>query len=178
MKATVWLLIFFSCLTFYLSAYNLLMVKTHPLKFETEIIKNANTFNLPTELVASVINVESSFRKDSKSSRNAIGLMQIKLSTANYLNQLENKENITETDLFSPSINVYYGCKYLRYLLNKFKILNTSLAAYNAGETRVREWLKKYSTDGLNLNYIPYIETKNYVEKVTKNIKFYSKIFA
>lgn len=179
MKIGAWVLIFFSCVAFVLSGYNLFMVYTHPLKFENEIIESARNFDLSPALVASIINTESSFRENAKSSKNAIGLMQIKLSTANYLNDIEGDENITEEELFEPITNIQYGCEYLKYLINKFDDINTALASYNAGETRVKSWLSSgvYSTDGKTLMYIPYEETRNYVEKINKNIKFYEKLF-
>jgi soluble lytic murein transglycosylase len=155
------------------------MAYTHPLRFNQTILENAKTYSLSPSLVASVINVESSFNENSKSNKNAVGLMQIKLSTANYLNDLKHKKHITEEEIFIPSTNIQYGCEYLRYLLSKFEDLNTVLAAYNAGETIVRKWLSSgvVSIDGKTLTYIPYEETRNYVEKINKNIKYYKKIF-
>lgn len=179
MKIWIWILLCASCFTFVLSGYKLYLVFTHPLKFKQEIVFFAHENNLDPGLVASVINVESSFREDAHSHKNAIGLMQIKLSTANYLNNLTSQAEINETDLFNPSTNINYGCAYLKYLIMKFENIETSLAAYNAGETKVRNWLKSgiYSMDGKTLNYIPYEETRNYVKKINENMVFYSKIF-
>ncbi|MBQ8615355.1 MAG: lytic transglycosylase domain-containing protein [Clostridia bacterium] len=179
MKIGAFILIFFSCVAFVLSAYNLFNVFTHPLKFETEIVECSKNFNLSPELVASLINVESSFNENSRSNKDAIGLMQLKLSTANYMNELNSQDDITENELFNPKMNINLGCQYLRYLINKFENINTALASYNAGETRVRSWLNSgiYSTDGKTLSYIPYEETRNYVEKINKNLKYYKKIF-
>lgn len=179
MKVSAWILIFLSCVAFALSGYNLYLVFTHPLKFKEEIILSAKEFELSPELVASVVNVESSFNEKAKSNKSAIGLMQIKLSTANYLNDLKSENHITEEELFNAKTNIKYGCEYLNYLMKKFQNMNTVLAAYNAGETRVRSWLNSgiYSIDGKTLGYIPFEETRNYVEKVNENLKFYSKIF-
>ena len=173
------ILILFSSVAFFISAYNLFNVYTHPLKFENEINFYAEKYDLTPALVASVINVESSFNENAKSNKNAIGLMQIKLSTANYMQELNSENTLTEQELFNPEININLGCRYLKYLIDKFKNINTSLAAYNAGETNVRNWLNSgiYSTDGIILNYIPFKETRNYVEKINKNIKFYTKIY-
>ena len=101
--------------------------------------------------------------------------MQIKLDTANYLNNIYNTPQIDEKMLFTPEINIKYGCLYFNYLMKKFENKETALAAYNAGETRVRIWLgdKKYSKDGKTLIEIPFKETANYVKKVEKNLKFY-----
>lgn len=178
MKFLTYILLSFILFTFSLSVYKLYLVKTHPLKYKDEILLNSKQYDLEASLISSLINVESSFNPNAKSSKNAVGLMQIKLSTANYLNDVEKLEKISEEDLFIPEINIKYGCKYLRYLLNKFKDVNTTLCAYNAGETNVINWLKSdYSSDGKTLNYIPFEETRNYVSKIQNNILFYSKYF-
>lgn len=197
MKFGAYLILIFSAFAFVLSGYKLLLVYTHPLKYKEEIVNYSNMYNLPYELVASVINVESSFDENAKSSKGAIGLMQIKYSTAKYIveyyssnddlttnnfeNANENNLNLTsENDLFNPKINIKIGCMYLRYLLDKFSVLDTALASYNAGETRVRVWLSdsNYSLDNKTLYNIPYSETKNYVRKVNNNINYYKKLFA
>lgn len=179
MKIKTFVLISLVIFAFLFCGYNVYLIATHPLKFKEEIITCSKIYNLNAEVIASLINVESSFNRNARSNKNAIGLVQIKLSTANYLNDLNNEAYITEETLFKPEINIKYGCQYLKYLMNKFKNLNTSLAAYNAGETIVRSWLKSgvYSVDGKILSYIPYKETREYVEKVNKNIKYYSKKF-
>lgn len=179
MRISAWILIFFACISFCLTGYKVYLVFTHPLKFKEEIVFCSKEFDLSPELIASVINVESSFNKNAKSNKNAIGLMQIKLTTANYLNELNNQETINETELFSPTINIKYGSQYLKYLIDKFENIDTALASYNAGETRVRSWLNSgvYSPDQKTLMYIPYEETRNYVEKINENLKYYSKIF-
>ena len=164
---------------FCLCGYKTYQSLTHPIKYENEVEYFCEKYDLDKAVVASLINVESSYNKNAKSNKNAIGLMQIKLETANYLNDLQTEKHITENDLFTPSININYGCKYLRYLINKFEDIYTSLAAYNAGETRVRSWLKsnEFSSNGKTLFNIPYTETKNYVKKIKNYIKVYALKF-
>ena len=173
------ILIFSILFTFILGGYFFLESITHPIKYKNEIISISNKYALDPTIVASLINVESSYDPLAKSNKNAIGLMQIKLSTANYMNELDNRDNIDENGLFLINNNIDYGCRYLRYLLNKFPDTNTALAAYNAGETIVRSWLKGgiCSLDGKTLSYIPYHETRKYVEKINENINFYKKIY-
>ena len=62
--------------------------------------------------------------------------------------------------------------------MKKFDDKFTALAAYNAGETRVRSWLNstEFSSDKKTLKTIPFEETRNYVEKIKENIKFYKKL--
>lgn len=173
------ILIFSTLFTVLLGGYFLLESITHPIKYQNEIIIASKKYNLDPILIASIINVESYYNPRAKSNKNAIGLMQIKLSTANYMNELDNRDNIDENDLFSIETNIDYGCQYMRYLLDKFADPTTALAAYNAGETRVRSWLNGgvCSLDGKTLSYIPYKETRNYIEKINKNMKFYKKIY-
>lgn len=179
MKISAYLIIIFSIVAILISAINIFNVATHPIKYQSLITKYAVENNLDCELIASLINTESSFKENAKSNKNAIGLMQIKLSTANYVNELNKQNPVTENDLYNPETNIRIGCEYLRYLINKFEDINTSLAAYNAGETRVRIWLNSeiYSVDGKSLSYIPYKETREYVNKINNSIKTYKKYF-
>ena len=180
MKKCAYLLILISVFTLGLAGYKLILCAFHPIKYKTEIEQYSKKLDLSPSLVASVINVESSYRHTAKSTRDAIGLMQIKLSTAKYLCEVyKTNENLTEADLYNANTNIKYGCLYLRYLIDKFQDTNTALAGYNAGETRVRAWLKDeaYSSDGETLKQIPYQETHNYVKKVNNNLKFYNNVF-
>ena len=179
MKQVVYIIIIATIFTVSLSVYKTFIAITHPIKYNEEINLYAKEYDLNPSLVASVINVESSYKPKAKSNKNAIGLMQMQLKTANYLNDLYNLNEINEKDLFDEKTNIKYGCLYLKYLQNKFQDDFTSLAAYNAGETRVRVWLndENYSKDKKTLINIPYKETKNYLIKIKSNLKFYNKYY-
>lgn len=179
MKFTSTVVIILSIVTIMLSGYKVYQSLTHPFKYESEIIYFSNKYNISPALAASVINVESRYNKNAYSNKKAIGLMQVKLSTANYLNKINKQNYITEQELFEASNNIKYGCMYLNYLKKKFEHINTVLAAYNAGETNVRNWLKnlEYSKDGETLFFIPYKETRNYIKKINNNLKIYKKYY-
>lgn len=167
-------------MTLLLASFFVVRAKIYPIKYVEEINLYSAQFNLSPTLVASVINTESSFNKNAYSTKGAIGLMQIKLSTAQYMIDYYNLDiELAKNDLFEIDNNLYFGCMYLSYLNKKFNNIDTSLASYNAGETIVRAWLKneQYSCDGKTLDIIPYTETKNYINRVNKNIKFYKNIF-
>ena len=68
-------------------------------------------------------------------------------------------EQLGVSNSFDPEQNIEGGVKYLRSLMNSFNDdISLSLAAYNAGESRVQR-----------LGKIPPIkETQNYVQSVTK----------
>lgn len=126
-------------------------------------------------LVFAVIKAESGFRADAVSGAGAVGLMQLLPSTAEYICECEGMtfevERLTEEEY-----NVTLGCLYLKYLLKRFPVEETAVAAYNAGEGTVAEWLKnkRYSHDGKSLFAIPYPETRDYVKKIAKFKKIYS----
>ena len=167
------------CFGIFVAGFFVIRAKIYPKKYLNEINVYATKYNLAPSLVASVVNTESSFNKNARSSKGAIGLMQVKLSTAKYMIDLYNLNlTIDENELFEINNNLNFGCMYLRYLINKFLDVNTALASYNAGETIVRYWLKdeKYSSNGKTLKTIPYNETENYVKKINRNLKYYKKV--
>ena len=157
------------------AVYKITQYFLHPLKYEKEILYYSKEYKLSPVLVASVINVESSFKADAKSTAGAVGLMQMLPSTANYIAELNNLDFLGEDSLLEPEVNIKFGCLYLKYLIDKFNHIDTALASYNAGETKVRNWLKDplYTLDQKTLSYIPYKETREYVEKVNENMKVY-----
>ena len=148
----------------------------YPLRHVEIIFKYASIYQLSPILVVSLINTESSFDRLAESEKGAKGLMQITDSTAEYIAGKLKKD---EYNIFDESTNIMFGCYYLRYLLDKFKVEETALCAYNAGETKVREWLgnKEYSLDNERLSIIPYKETKNYIERIYKNKAKYKKLY-
>lgn len=173
------LIIALSVFTFCLAGYKTFMALTHPLQYKDEIMSVSSEYNISPTLIASMINVESSYRVNVRSSKGACGLMQIKVSTANYVAELYNLNEVSEEKLFDAETNIKYGTLYLKYLIDKFDDIYTALASYNAGETIVRSWLNDgvHSVDGKTLSYIPYDETRNYVEKIKNNMNFYTKIY-
>ena len=81
--------------------------------------------------------------------------------------------------LFDPEINIEFGCWYLNNLLSEFDDLSLALAAYNGGSGNVTKWLNdpEYSSDGENLTYIPFKETKKYVDKVSTRYNVYKFLY-
>lgn len=127
-----------------------------------------------SSLAYAVMKAESSFREDAVSRAGAVGLMQVRPATAEFI-CLRCGIPFDEERLFDGAYNVTIGCAYLSYLLERFRSCETALAAYNAGEGTVRRWLKNpsYSSDGVTLDSIPYPETSSYVKKVLNFRKIY-----
>ena len=145
-----------------------------PTKFKEEVASASEEFDVEKAMIFSVINVESSFRKDAVSNKGAVGLMQLMPETAK---ELAKKLEIEEYDLKKPEDNIKLGTFYLSVLKKRFDNTKTALCAYNAGPAKVSSWLadKEYSEDGKMLKKIPFKETREYIEKINKNLKYYSK---
>ncbi len=172
-----WFLSFFLCISFIFLAIfgiNCIYGTIFPVKYKEEIALASKEFGVSEEIIFSVINIESHFNKNAKSSKGAVGLMQVMPSTAQ---GLANEMNLTEFDLFDAKTNIFFGTKYLAQLFLKFEDMHTALCAYNAGPTTVKTWLsdEKFSIDGKTLEKIPYEETRNYIEKFDKNLKYYTE---
>ena len=131
-------------------------------------------FDVESSWVYAVMKAESGFKEDALSRAGAVGLMQIKPSTAEFIC---NRENIpfSAERLTEGAYNAELGCRYLIYLFERFPVAETAIAAYNAGEGTVRGWMKNTdcSEDGRTLTRIPYSETREYVKKVKKFKKIY-----
>ncbi len=160
-----------------LSVNNVLRL-IYPLEYEDVIIKYADEYQLDKHLVMGVISAESRFDADAVSSKDAVGLMQIKADTAQWCVERLNI-NADISDLSNADVNVHIGCAYLDYLKDLFENEETAVAAYNAGLGNVRKWLEnaEYSADGKTLSKIPFEETEKYVERVFSRKKTYKKLY-
>ena len=169
--------------TFGLAGYKLFCVYTHPIKYQNEIIEISSKHNLDASIVASLINVESSYKENAKSNKNAIGLMQITKETFDDIrDRILNDGHMDAGMRYDPETNIKYGVRYLSYLHDRFGHWDTAILAYFEGETRVAEWLDDKTLDpekdGL-LNTVPqgYDGGKNYVKKVNDSWKQYDKLY-
>ncbi len=155
-----------------------LLRSRYRLSYEEDILASAKASDLDPYLVCAVIFTESGFRPQAKSNVGALGLMQLMPATGLEEAELLQMDDVTEDRLREPTINILLGCSYLRKLLDEFGNESVALAAYNAGPGRVRQWLKEYGVkeDG-SLMYIPYPETKKYVERVRSAKGVYGRLY-
>ena len=114
-KKKFYFISFFLVLTTILIAVVVFYDVKYPVKYNSEILLYSAENDLDPKLVASLINVESSFEANSKSSSGAIGLMQIMPKTGEFVAEMLNEE-FSEQKLYEPKTNIKYGCKYLKYL--------------------------------------------------------------
>ncbi|RUQ67147.1 lytic transglycosylase [Azospirillum doebereinerae] len=124
------------------------VIRKPPAEIRAMVTKMAPTYGLDPELVLAVIAVESGYRLDVVSNKNAMGLMQLIPETA---------ERFGVTKPFDAEQNLRGGMKYLRWLLAYFDgNVTFALAGYNAGEGAVLQYK----------GVPPYRETQDYVVKI------------
>jgi soluble lytic murein transglycosylase len=140
-----------------------------PLRHEDIIRQQAADKGLDPALIAGVIYTESRFR-DQTSHAGAKGLMQLLPSTAEDIARKSGGTAFVRGDLANPQVNISYGSFYLRYLLQRYggnEVL--AIAAYNAGEGRVDQWIFDARHKGEAFDrarHIPFPETRHYVQQV------------
>ncbi len=123
------------------------------------IAKAGKQHGISPGLLKAIVHVESLFDLYAVSRTGAQGLMQLMPRTAEFVGVV---------DPFNPWQNIDGGTKYLVYLMGRFKgDQELALAAYNAGETTVRRY------GGIP----PYLETKNYVQRVMSLARRYDADF-
>ena len=140
--------------------------------------RQARAHRLDPYLVMGLIRQESAFSARATSSANARGLMQVLPTTASRSKRVSRIRS-TGTRLYNVTYNVRFGCAYLRTLLNEFDgKRELALAAYNAGDFRVRDWMKTSSfRDSLEfLEAIPIHATRVYVEDVLRDAAIYQQL--
>ena len=149
----------------------------YPLRYVDIVNEHAEMFDLEPALVFAVIHAESRFNANAVSRAGASGLMQIMESTAYWIAARIGLEDFDyESQIFDPIINIHLGTYYLSMLIRLFGDTEVALAAYNAGRGNVSGWLNNpnYSSDGATLDFIPFSETRNYVERVVRNQRVYA----
>ena len=129
---------------------------------------------IPEELVYSVMRKESGYKPNVVSHADAVGLLQLILPTGRANAAELGIEPLERGMLFEPAINIRVGAHYLSKLIAHYKgqaVL--AISAYNAGEHKVDQWLKRASRQkklSVELDWfvedIPFEQTRNYTRSV------------
>jgi len=163
----------FMALFYYDVPWNMLRPVFHQETIENAAIK----YGFDPLFINAVIRSESSFFFRARSSRGAIGLMQLMPATARQLAAELNIQGYTDSDLEKPDVNITLGVLYLSKLLKEFngnQLL--ALAAYNAGLGKVQGWYRQNPILALELSDIPYEETREYVSRVERTYQWLKRI--
>lgn len=135
---------------------------------------------LDIALVAALIRQESSFMPAATSPAGARGLMQL---MPNVGRQVATRLKFPLWDvalLHQADVNVQLGTRHLAGLLQSYGGDEAlTLAAYNAGRSRVTRWLTKRGTADREvfIERIPYVETRDYVRIILRNRELYRALY-
>ncbi len=132
-------------------------------KITKAIIVEANKYGMDPLLLTSVIKHESNFNPLAIGMVGEIGLMQIRPTTAKWLN--DEFKVVKRVDLKNPVTNIRIGAFFLNKLRNKFDQNGRHyLSAYNMGAAKLRKKLKE------NINPKEYVGNvmKHYVKYIDK----------
>jgi soluble lytic murein transglycosylase len=155
-------------------------------RYDEVISRQARIFNIDASLVWSIVYEETYFRTTSLGADGEIGLMQVTAPVAREwaketgLSTFERQVNEDLTRfLQNPERNVQIGCWYYQRVRSTYRSLPAetamSLAAYNAGPSRVEEWTAGSDTSALSeADFIARIgieSTRAYVTSILKRYR-------
>jgi soluble lytic murein transglycosylase len=150
----------------------------YPQPYWRLVQRQARANRLDPYIVMGLIRQESAFNPRALSRANARGLMQILPETAAHSHRASRARRAARR-LYDPVYNVRTGCAYLREMMKTFDNRpELALAAYHAGDFRVKDWLSKTSFQDpvVFLESIPIPATRTYVELVLRDAETYRQL--
>ena len=144
----------------------------YPQKYNEYVEKYSLEYGIDSMLVYAIIKAESNFKSDTKSTSNAMGLMQLMEETA--------KETAGKIGIEYTDGCLHLGIKYYSELLKEYdNNYMLALTAYNAGTGNLKKWIEQgiIKPDGSNIEDIPYKETNNYVRKIIRDYNIYKDLY-
>lgn len=151
-----------------------------PRPFWTDVKRYSLQNGLDPFLVASLIRQESEFNPGAISRANALGLMQLLPKTGRTVARELRIRRYSESQLLVPNVNLQLGTRHFRKLVDQYGgAVEYALAAYNAGDNRVQDWLNsgKYRDTAEFVESIPFSETREYVQAIMRNAMVYRKLY-
>jgi soluble lytic murein transglycosylase len=152
----------------------------YPLAYGDTLAELARAKGLDPALVAAIVRQESAFNPHAVSVVGARGLMQIMPSVGRGLAVSRRLDPSDPTLLDEPGVNLTFGVAHLAtfFALEGGSVVRT-LAAYNAGPSRVAAWVTKRGSDDpeVFVERIPFPETRDYVRAILRGREVYAKLY-
>jgi len=115
--------------------------KEEILELANNILSLSRHYDFPPSFVLSIIEVESQFRRNAISHRGAIGLMQLRETTAEAIAGKMGVPWEGAESLHDPKLNLDMALHYFSELRKSFKTAKYYVTAYNRGPSRVKQML-------------------------------------
>ncbi len=147
----------------------------YPRPYWPLVQRYARLNRLDPYLVMGLIRQESGFDPRATSVADARGLMQVLPKTASR-SRHPARVRAAGRRLYNPVYNVRLGSAYLRDMLKEFDgRVEMALAAYNAGDFRMKDWKTKFPTEdsAAFVESIPFSVTRVYVQAVLRDAAVY-----
>jgi len=157
--------------------------KRFPAPFHQTVTRQADRQQLASSLIYSIIRRESAFYPQARSPAGAQGLMQLMPNTAREVAQKHGLSSFNPRDALDTDINIQLGSAYLAELVNRYDHPVLAIAAYNAGPSRVNQWLVRLNDSNSIeadqwVDTLPFFETRRYVRQVLEHKLVYDFILA
>ncbi|TES91460.1 MAG: tetratricopeptide repeat protein [Candidatus Cloacimonadota bacterium] len=151
----------------------------YPLLYLPTIIEKSRKYGVEPEIMVALIHQESAYQRNAVSVANAIGLTQLLPEVAEEVAKNFNIDYSGPEELKKKTeLSIELGAAHFSELQNKFGKYEFSLAAYNAGAGKAKEWKRKWGDDfPTYFDMITYSETRGYVKRVLAKKEIYSLLW-
>ena len=154
--------------------------RLYPMPFAEQLRARAKPHRLDPYLMAGLIRQESEFNPSARSRAGALGLMQIMPGTGRGLARRLGIQGFSTRHLYRADTSLRLGTFHFRQVHDQFqRRIEYTLAAYNAGEHRVDEWVswEDFAEPAEFVETIPFTETRGYVQAVLRNAAVYRELY-
>jgi len=164
-------------------------------KYLNTVNEQGQRFDVEPQLILAIIHTESFFNPMARSSRNALGLMQLipRYGARDAYNFVYKDDKVLPAEyLYDPKNNVELGTAYIHLLTHRhFRKIKDSLknqylaiCGYNWGPTAVQKKIvKRHNVDSLDSKKLYALlrkntpqETRDYLKKVIERMRMYESI--
>ena len=140
--------------------------------------------NKESSFIHAIVRQESAFNSRALSPAGARGLMQLMPTTAARIAKNNSLPYSRRNLINDKSYNLKLGQLYIKKLLGMYNNSYVlTLAAYNAGPSRVKRWLRIHGdprdqdVDSIDwIEKIPFSETRNYIQRVMESLHVYREL--
>ena len=148
-----------------ISAFRLSLGEKDIASFASIICGESRKYGYDWELLLAIIRAESQFNVRAKSSKGAMGLMQLMPTTARWLSSKMGVAYKGTDSLYEPKYNIKLGIYYLHMMHKKFGDMERAVIAYNRDPVSLLRCLRK----GQELRSKHLAKVMNYYEELKDN---------